>query len=169
MRPEADCLGPVPSEHCPQLLPPTQGAAASVGPASTALYLFTLISYSVLCWHSSALSSATRPCRLLEWWARSWTGLPGSLGSLLLGQRPTSYRQRPRSGDLRSSLLLGKAEGSRAPSVSRELQAEESLARQAVQLLMEPPAEASKEEGPDHTELDTLGVLGKRLAAGTLS
>lgn len=169
MRPEANCLGPVPSERCPQRLCPAQGTAALVGPAFAVLYLFILVSYSVLCRQSSALSSVTRPCRVLEWWAQSWARLPGLLGSLLLGQRPTSSRLWPRSGDLWSSLLLGKGEGSEAPSVSRELQAEESLARQAVQLLMEPPAEASKEKVPDHTELDTLGVLGMRLAAGTLS
>lgn len=100
-------------------------------------------------------------------WSRA--GLPGSLGSLLLRPMPTSSRLRPRSGDLHSSLLLGKGEGSRAPSKCRELQAEESLARQAVQLLTEPPAEASQEEAPDHAVLDTLGVLGTRLGAGTLS
>lgn len=97
-------------------------------------------------------------------------GLPGSLGSLLLMQVPTSSRPRPRSGDLRSSLLLGKGEGSRAPSVCRELQADESLARQAVQLLIEPRADASQEEAPDHAVLATLGVLAKRpLGGGTLS
>lgn len=91
------------------------------------------------------------------------------LGSLLLRQVPSSSWLRPRSGDLRSSLLLGKGEGSRPASVCRELQAEESLARQAVQLLMEPPAEASQEAAPDHAMLATLGVLGKGLGGGTLS
>lgn len=85
-------------------------------------------------------------------------------------QVPTSSGPRPRSGDLRSSLLLGKGEGSRPPSVGRELQADESLARQAVQLLSEAPADASQEEAPDHAVLATLGVLGKRpLGGGTLS
>lgn len=51
----------------------------------------------------------------------------------------------------------------------RELQAEESLARHAVQLLTEPLAEASQEETPDHGRLATLGVLGKELCGGTLS
>lgn len=51
----------------------------------------------------------------------------------------------------------------------KELQAEELLARQAVQLLTEPPAEAPQDEAPDHAMLATLGVLGRRLAGGTLS
>ena len=51
----------------------------------------------------------------------------------------------------------------------RELQAEESLARHAVQLLTEPLADASQEETPDHGRLTTLGVLGKELCGGTLS
>ena len=96
-------------------------------------------------------------------------GLPGSLGSLLLMQAPTLSRPWSRSGDLHSSLLLGTGEGSRAPSVWRELQAEESLALHAVQLLTEPLAEASPEEAPDHGMLATLGVLGKGLGRGTLS
>jgi len=54
--------------------------------------------------------------------------------------------------------------------VCRELQADESLARQAVQLLIEPRADASQEEAPDHAVLATLGVLAKRpLGGGTLS
>ena len=89
---------------------------------------------------------------------------------LLLMQLPPSSRPRPRSGDLRSSLLLGKGEGSRAPSVCRELQTDESLARQAVQLLTEPLAGASQEEAPEHAVLATLGVLETRpLGGGTLS
>lgn len=79
-------------------------------------------------------------------------------------QEPTPSRPWSRSGDLCPSLLLGTGEGSRAPSVCRELQAEESLARQAVQLLTEALAEAS-----DHGMLATLDVLGKRLGGGTLS
>lgn len=51
----------------------------------------------------------------------------------------------------------------------RELHTEELLARQAVQLLREPLAEASQEEAPDHVMLATLGVLGRRLGGGTLS
>lgn len=35
-------------------------------PRAAALYLFILVSYSVLCRHSSALSSVTRPWRALE-------------------------------------------------------------------------------------------------------
>lgn len=111
----------------------------------------------------------TRPWRASERWAWSWARLPGSLGSLLLRQVPTSSRLRLRSGNLWSSLLLGKGEGSRLSSMCRELQTEESLARQAVQLLREPPAEASQDEAPDHAMLATLGVLGRRLSGGTLS
>lgn len=134
--------------------------------AATALYLFILSSYSVLCWHSSALSSVTRPWRALERQAWSQAGLPGSLGSLLLIQVPASSKPWPTPGDLWPMLLLGKREG----SVCRELQGDESLARQAVQLLTEPWADTSQEEVPDHAVLATLGVLGKRLLGrGTLS
>lgn len=139
------------------------------GQAAAVLYLFTLVSYSVLCRHSSARSSVTRPWRASERRAWSWAGLPGLLGSLLLRQVPTSSWLWPRSGDLWSSLLLGKGEGSRLASVCRELQAEESLARQAVQLLIESLVEGSQAEAPDHAMLATLGVLGKRLGGGTLS
>lgn len=84
------------------------------------------------------------------------------MGSLLLPPpTPASSRLWPRSRDLWSSLLLGSGEGSRAHSVCRELQVDESLARQAVQLLME----ASREDNV----LVTLTVLGKRLGGGTLS
>lgn len=104
----------------------------------------------------------------MEWGAGSRAGLPGSLGSLLLRQTAASSRLRPGSGDLSSSLLLGTREGSGVPSGCRELQAE-SLARQAEQLLTEPPGEASQEEAPDQAKLDTLGALGPGLGAGTLS
>jgi hypothetical protein len=129
-------------------------------------YLFRLIWYSVLCRHNSALSSATRTWRAWQRWAWSWVGLPRSLGSLLPPPTPASSRLWRRSGDLQSSLLLGSGEGSRAHSVCRELQADESLARQAVQLL----TEASREdEAADHAVLAMLAVLGKRLGWGTLS
>lgn len=93
-------------------------------------------------------------------------GLPESLGSLLPLPTHVSSRLWPRSGDLWSSLLLGRGEGSRAHSVCKELQAEESLARQAVQLL----TDASREdEAADHAMLAMLAVLGKWLDGGTLS
>lgn len=89
------------------------------------------------------------------------------MGSLLPLPAHASSRPWPRSGEaLWSSLLLGRGEGSGAHSVCRELQAEESLARQAVQLLME----ASREdEAADHAMLAMLAVLGKWLDGGTLS
>lgn len=105
----------------------------------------------------------TRPCRASERWARSRTGLPASLGSLLLMQGPAPSRPRPRSAHLWSSLLLGNGEG------SRELQADESLALQAVQLLSEALTEASPEEAPDPAVLAPLGVLAPGPAGGTLS
>lgn len=93
-------------------------------------------------------------------------GLPGSLGSLLPLPTHVSSRLWPRSGDLWSSLLLGRGEGSRAHSVCKELQAEESLARQAVQLLTDASWE---DEAADHAMLAMLAVLGKWLDGGTLS
>lgn len=130
--------------------------------------LFTLVWYSVRCRPSSALSSVTRLCSASACCARARAGLPSSLAWLLLRPVPSSSRLWPRSGDRRSSLLLGKGEGSRGPSVWRELQADESLALQAEQLLTE-PAEAPQEEAADQAVLATLGVLGKGLAGGTLS
>ena len=158
----------MPSELLAASALPSPGVPVLHSP-NKAFYLFTLVSYSVLCRHSSALSSVTRPWRTSVRRAWSWAGLPGSLGSLLLMQAPTPSRPWSRSTDLCSSLLLRTGEGSRAPSTCRELQAEESLARHAVQLLTEPLAEASQEETPDHGRLATLGVLGKELCGGTLS
>lgn len=88
------------------------------------------------------------------------------MGSLLPLPTHASSKLWPRSGDGWPSLLLGRGEGSSAHSVCKELQAEELLARQAVQLLME----ASREdEATDHAVLTTLAVLERWLDGGTLS
>lgn len=156
---------PVPTQQR-RLLPRPHKAGLACTSAS--LYLRRLASYSVRWWHSSALSSATRLWSARQRCAGSWTGLLGVLGSwLLLSPTPASSKSQAGSGDLWSSpLLLRSRDGSRAHSVCRELLADELLALQAVQLLME----ASRgDEAGDHMVLATLAMLGKRLGGGTLS
>lgn len=128
-------------------------------------YLLILVSYSVLCLLSSAFSSTTKLCKALEHWTESREAAAGSLCSLLLLQASNLSMLFSRSTVLSS---LWDSEPWVTHSVFRELRAEESLARQAGQLLTESITEISQDD-VDQVVLAMLCVLRDRLDEGTLS
>lgn len=128
-------------------------------------YLLILVSYSVLCLLSSVFSSTTKLCKALEHWTESREAAARSLCSLLLLQASNLSRLFSRSAVLTS---LWDSEPWVTHSVFRELKVEESLARQAGQLLTESITEISQDD-VDQVVLAMLCVLRDRLDEGTLS
>lgn len=128
-------------------------------------YLLILVSYSVLCLLSSVFSSTTKLCKALEHWTESREAAAGSLCSLLLLQASNLSMLFSRSAVLTS---LWDSEPWVTHSVFRELKVEESLARQAGQLLTESITEISQDD-VDQVVLAMLCVLRDRLDEGTLS
>lgn len=129
-------------------------------------YLLILVSYSVLCLLSSVFSSTTKLCRALEHLTESLEAAARLLCSLLLLLHASNLSMLfSRSAVLTS---LWDSEPWVIHSVLRELRAEESLARQAGQLLTESITEISHDD-VDHVVLAILCVLRERLDEGTLS
>lgn len=128
-------------------------------------YLLILVSYSVLCLLSSVFSSTTKLCKALEHLTESLEAGARLLCSLLLLQASNLSMLFSRSAVL---ISLWDSEPWVIHSVWRELKTEESLARQAGQLLTESTTEISHDD-VDHVVLPILCVLRERLDEGTLS
>lgn len=163
---QVSCL-PNPNSRSKNLTRLVAHTHVQTGNADRQHYLLILLSYSVLCLLSSVFSSTTKLCKALEHLTESLEAAAGLLCSLLL---LLLHASNPSMLFSRSAVLISlwDSEPWVTHSVLRELKVEESLARQAGQLLIVSTTEISHDD-VDHVVLAILCVLRDRLDEGTLS